>query len=370
MLRKFFATGLFLFATMISFAQENTIVANTTASPTTQVNATEAPPEKKPALTISGSADVYFKYDFRKQGSNNKTSFTNSNNAFAFGMASVKFEHTGSKVSMVADLGFGSRAAEFSYNDQGILAAVKQLYVSYSPISNLKLTAGTWATHVGYELVDPQLNRNYSMSYMFTNGPFTHTGVKADLTVGKSGFMIGISNPTDYRLLPGGQIEKKFVLAQYSVAVTDGIKIYANYVGGKNPDTSIVNQFDLTATIAVTKKFNIGLNTTVNSSKAWDGAKNVDAKSWWGAAAYLNLDPTDVFGLTLRSELFDDKAGVKGFGTSIFANTLSANFKIEGFTFIPELRFENAGLPVYSDKNAVVNQKSAVSFVLAAVYKF
>ena len=367
MLRKFFATGLFLSATLLSFAQQNS-AAIEVVTPTDSVSAET--PEKKPALIISGSADTYFKYDFKKQGSNSKTSFTNSNNAFAFGMASVKFEHAGEKVGMVADLGFGTRAAEFSYNDQGILAAVKQLYVSYSPTSNLKLTAGTWATHVGYELVDPQLNRNYSMSYMFTNGPFTHTGVKADLAVGKSGFMIGISNPTDYRLLPAGQIEKKFVLAQYSLAVTDDIKIFANYVGGKNPDTSIVNQFDLVATIAVSKKFNIGLNTTVNSSKVWDGAKNAEAKSWWGAAAYLNLDPTEVFGLTLRSELFDDKAGVKGFGTSIFANTISANFRVEGFTFIPELRFENAGLPIYSDANAVVNQKSAVSFVLAAVYRF
>ena len=62
----------------------------------------------------------------------------------------------------------------------------------------------SWATHVGYELVDPQLNRNYSMWYMFTNGPFTHTGLKADITKGKHGFMVGISNATDYRIPPDG----------------------------------------------------------------------------------------------------------------------------------------------------------------------
>ena len=31
---------------------------------------------------------------------------------------------------------------------------------------------GKWATHVGYELVDAYLNRNYSMEYMFSYGPF------------------------------------------------------------------------------------------------------------------------------------------------------------------------------------------------------
>lgn len=370
MLRKLFATGSLLTVTLMSsFAQQNTALEVVTPPKDTTATVADEP-EKKPALTISGSADTYFKYDFRKQGSNNKTSFTNANNTFGIGMASVKFEHAGEKVSAVADLGFGPRAMEFAYNDAGIFAAVKQLYVSYAPVEALKFTAGTWATHVGYELVDPQLNRNYSMSYMFTNGPFTHTGVKADITVGKSGFMVGISNPTDLRLLPAGQIEKKFFIAQYSLAATDGIKLYANYVGGKNPDTSIVNQFDLVGTFAVSSKFNIGINATMNNTKAWDGEKNVDPLTWWGAAAYLNFDPTDVFGLTLRSELFDDKDGAKGFGTSIFANTLSANFRVGGFTFIPELRIESAGASIYADKNGVTNEKTAASFLVAAVYKF
>ena len=74
------------------------------------------------------------------------------------GMASVKFEHKGDKVGFVADLGFGTRAQEFAYNDEGITQAIKQLYISYSPAEWIKFTAGTWATHVGYELVDPQLN--------------------------------------------------------------------------------------------------------------------------------------------------------------------------------------------------------------------
>ena len=61
-----------------------------------------------------------------------------------------------------------------------------------------KFTFGKFGTHVGYELLDPQLNKNYSMSYMFTNGPFSHTGFKANLTKGKHGFMLGVSNATDY----------------------------------------------------------------------------------------------------------------------------------------------------------------------------
>ncbi len=368
MLRKLFATVFAVGSISIASAQENSAGTGTNP-PATQTETTE-PEEKKPTLTISGSADVYYRYDFKKQLGNNRTSFTNTQNAFSLGMASVKLEHTGSKVGAVLDLGFGTRATEFSYNETGIFQAVKQAYVSYSPAKDLKFTAGTWATHVGYELVDPQLNRNYSMSYMFTNGPFTHTGLKAEYATGKSTFMVGVSNATDFRMPPTDQINKKFFIAQYSIAPSDKVKIYANYVGGKAPDTSVVNQFDVVGTIAVSNKFNIGVNGTLNRSQAWDGAKNVDGQSWYGVAGYFNYDPTAAFGLTLRSEYFNDEKAVKGLGTTIFANTLSANFKVEGFTFIPELRFESAADPVYFDSKGALNQKGAVSLVLGVVYKF
>lgn len=284
-------------------------------------------------------------------------------------MASVKFEHNIGKVDAVLDLGFGQRAKDFSYTDDGITQAIKQLYITYAPNDWLKFTAGTWATHVGYELLDPQLNRNYSMSYMFTNGPFSHTGLKADLTKGKSGVMIGISNPTDYRKLPTGFINRKFFIAQYSYAATDDVKLYLNYVGGKGLDTSKGNQFDAVVTAAVSKKFSLGVNATYSTIKPWDGVKNISSDKWYGAALYLNVDPKSWCGLTLRSEYFSDKDGLIGIGSSLIANTLSANFKVDGFTLIPEIRIENAKDEIYL-KNDGTPKKTAGSFILAAVYKF
>jgi hypothetical protein len=369
MLQKIFSTVILCLSFSIITKAQSASSETTTETPVALSG--DEPEDPKPVLTITGSADAFLRYDFNKQLSNNKTSFTNSQNAFSLGMASVKFEHSSSKVNVVADLGFGTRAAEFSYNDAGIMAAVKQLYVSYAPADGLKLTAGTWATHVGYELVDPQLNRNYSMSYMFTNGPFTHTGLKAEYAKGKSGFMIGISNPTDFRIMPSGQINRKFALAQYSYAATDAVKFYFNYVGGKNIDTSIINQFDVVATATVSKTFSIGLNGTLNRSKAWDGVekKNLEGQNWWGLAGYFNLDPSSAFGLTLRSEYFNDIKFVKGFGTSLLANTLSANFKLGALTFIPELRYESAGQEIYTDADGA-GSKSTLSFIFGAVYKF
>lgn len=369
MLRKLFAVGIALCTNLLTYSQVNSVAA-ITSIPGAEPKVETLAEEKKPVLTFSGSADMYFRYDFKKQAGNNRTSFTNSQNAFSLGMASFKMEHAGPKVGIVLDFGFGTRASEFSYNETGAFSAIKQAYITYSPTKDLKFTAGSWATHVGYELVDPQLNRNYSMSYMFTNGPFTHTGLKAEYIKGKSAFMLGLSNATDFRTPPTDQINRKFLIAQYSIAPSDKLKIYANYVGGKAPDTSIVNQYDLVATYTISPKFNVALNGTVNHSKKIDGSKYGSPKDWYGLAGYFNYDPTTSFGLSLRSEYFNDKKEVKGLNTRILANTLSANFKVEGFTIIPEMRYETAAAPIYFDSDGIMSKKNALSFILAVVVNF
>jgi len=368
MLQKIIVAAMGLLS--FSFATAQIASVNTDSTVSSPPSESE---KKQPVLTITGSVDAYYKYDFADTKANGFTSFTQTHNAFSLGMASIKFEHKGEKVSAVADLGFGPRAKDFSYTDNGITQAVKQLYISYSPAEWIKFTLGSWATHIGYELLDPQLNRNYSMSYMFTNGPFSHTGLKADVTKGKHGAMLGIANATDFRIPPDGQINKKFLLAQYSFAPNDKVKFYLNYVGGGNPDTSTVNQFDAVITAKISDKFNIGYNGTINSTRFWDGTKNIESQSWWGSALYLNFDPRPWFGLTLRGEYFGDKNHLKIMvapdGCNIFATTLSANFKTGGFIFIPEFRLDNSNKEVFADKGGNSN-KAAASFLFAAIYSF
>src|SRR5882724_3075868 len=300
----------------------------------------KAPDTAKPAapvLAITGSADFYYRYDFNKINTG-LTSFTSSHDQIRLGMATVKLEHKTAKMDMVADLGFGPRAKEFAYNDDGITQAIKQLYISYSPAAWVKFTGGTWATHIGYEVLDAYLNRNYSMSYMFTNGPFSHTGLRADFTVGKSGIMVGVSNPTDFRSVPGNMENNKNLIAQYSFAPSDNCHLFLNYVGGKDATDAKVHQYDLVVTAKASSLFSLGLNGTVNKS-SYPADNYATGHTWWGSAVYLNLDPTPAFGLTLRSEYFSDKDGIKLHPTStstspgakVFANTLSANFKVDGF---------------------------------------
>ncbi|MFZ9687392.1 MAG: outer membrane beta-barrel protein [Chitinophagaceae bacterium] len=322
------------------------------------------------SLKFSGSLDGYVRQDFGEDLTNNKTSFTNSYGKFMLGMLSGKADYTYKKLNVVADIGIGKRAKEFAYNDKGIVSSIKQLYASLNLSDNIKLTAGTWATHVGYEVLDPNVNRNYSMSYMFSYGPFLHTGLKADFTFGKSGFMIGIANPTDYRKAPTGN--KKSLLAQYSLAVNDDIKVYLNYVGGQRPtDQAKTRQIDAVLTSKLSDKVNIGYNGTFSAVKAASSTKN---DFWYGNALYLNYDPRQTIGLTMRTELFSDKKRISAlssaaYGGSIVATTISANVKVGPVMLIPEFRFENCSNKIFHNK--IGSEKNGTSsLVLGAYYKF
>ena len=325
-------------------------------------------------LKITGSVDGYFRYNFNNAKDvpsiNNFTSFTNSHNSFELGMASVKFDYTKGKIGAVADLGFGTRATEFSYNETGILAAVKQAYVTYAPSDKVKFTMGKWATHMGYELLDPQLNRNYSMSHLFSYGPFSHTGLKVDFSLGGGfGLMVGVANPTDYISAP---FAKKNVIAQVS-KTSDIVSAYLNYVGGKDLGDNNVNQIGLTVLAPVSSKFGLGLDAAYKTVDPSAPGSNV---SWWGTALYVNFDPTDKFGISLRGEHFSDEDDVTGYlsGSPVTAGTLSFNIKpVPGLSIIPEFRLDAAKNPIYfknSDSPLSPSQKSTGSFILAAVVSF
>ncbi len=318
---------------------------------------------KRSTTVFTGSVDAYHRYNFSDPPgkTNNLTSFTNSQNSFELGMASLRVDHSFRKVAATVDVGFGRRAQEFSYNDIGnTLTDIKQAYISYSPSDKVKFTFGKWSTHIGYEVLDAYANRNYSMSYGFSFGPFFHTGIKADISLGgKSAFMVGIANPNDYVTAVSNV---KMVLAQFSTASSnDKMKAYLNFVGGTD-----FTQFNLVVTGALSDKFSMAYDGSLQSIKV--GTSN---SPWKSHALYLNFDPTKVFGLTLRGDYFDDRklAPLLGNANKVFATTLSGNFRIDNLTVIPEFRLDNETGAGFTKSNGS-SAKSTASFILAVTYKF
>lgn len=353
MLRKTLSIAILMATTTPLFSQDSTSAA-------------------EPPLKISGYVDAYYRYNFsdpKESFNTGGTSFTNSQNSFQLGMASLKAEYSKGKVSAVADLGFGPRAKEFSYADADYLVPIKQAFVSYAASDAVKFTIGKWATHIGYELVDPALNKNYSMSYMFSYGPFTHTGIKADFSLGKgNGLMVGIANPTD--VTAPSSAPTKTLLGQFS-HVGDKFSAYLNYQGyfgakASLPEASSLNQIGLTLIGTLSDKFSIGYDGTIQSVKNEEAD---ETQSWWGSALYFNFAPTEKFGLCLRTEYFGDEKYALKTGANIFQSTLSANFKIGNLLIIPEIRVDNASQEIF-EKGDGGTSKTTATGILAAVLAF
>jgi Putative beta-barrel porin-2, OmpL-like. bbp2 len=360
------------------------------AAPAPAPKVDSVPPS--PATTFSGSLDLYYRYNFGNASSalnspgnpyantNNLTSFTNSQNSFELGMATIRADHSWAKAGVTVELGFGRRAQEFSYNETSTsnpyyfsLSNIVQAFVYYQLSDKVKITMGKWGTHIGYEVVDAASNRNYSMSYMFSYGPFYNTGIKADISLaGKTAIMVGISNPTDNSTTSAVQ---KMFIAQLSTATPDSKwKFYLNYQGGNNTSYSSLNQFDLVLTGTVTDKFSVGFNATEQTIKY----KPTDTTgNFWGAALYLNADPSPVFGLTLRAEYFDNKNGI-AVAPLIAGNymeyTLTGQIHLGKLTVMPELRLDNSNQEVFysHDDTGITGptSKSTFSALLAATYVF
>lgn len=331
-----------------------------------------------PLVKISGSADVYYKYNFNGNNTDNKTSFTNSHNSFELGMISLKAEHEFKKGSIVADLGFGRRAAEFSYNETpdktgSMEMAIKQLYLSYQVLDRLKISMGSFGTHVGYELLDAYLNRNYSMSYMFSNGPFFSTGVKADITISPAWTaMIGLFNPTDFK--SASWSNSKYVGAQLGYSSTTApVKLYLNYLEGRDTSGVQNHQIDFVATYQVSSLLGLGYNGTISTYNNTRDKDLSGSSKWWGSALYVNLDFTPKFGVSLRGEYFDDYDALKTFadtdGGSVVAGTLSFNYKVGNLTIIPEFRLDKASTDLFNKSNGAPVSTSP-NVLLAATYHF
>jgi hypothetical protein len=330
-----------------------------------------------PATTWGGSADAYYKYDFSKQ-MNGLTSFTNSQDSFELGMASINAAHTFGKASVFVDLGFGKRAGEFSYNettDKDITAKflIKQLFFTYQVTDKFKFVAGSFGTHIGYEVLDAVANKNYSMSYAFSYGPFFNTGIKAQYTSGKFTAMFGITNPTDFKSAMDAGSSQKTYIGQVGYVGETG-SAYLNFTSGSSNPASTDNktQFDLVASKTISDSFGLGFNATYAKTK--NDISSLGDGEWFSLVGYANYSFSPSLLLAYRMEYFDAKDAAPASlgsltGSSVFANTVSLNYKVGKLTIIPELRYDAASEDIFLDSDALPTGGSFYGLI-ATTYSF
>ncbi len=348
-------------------------------------------------FTLSGSIDAYYRVNINSLNKATTpggdefvapgSSFANRP-GFALGMANAVLSYEKGSVGAVADLVFGPRGEDAVFNSSGSSSIVNQLYVYWNVSDKVKLTFGNWNTYLGYEVISPTANFNYSTSYMFSYGPFSHTGLKADFTLDDNwSAMLAVMNPTDFtEYNPFGSYSFGAQLG-YS---TEGGSTYLNFLyGDQDGDYEDLDasenlgdtfQVDLTTGYNLTDAFYLGLNATYNTTAYPDGA-GYDNSGFYGVALYAQYALSETFKLGIRPEYFSefgefgaiDQIGNPNFyddgDANVFAVTLSANAIVGPLTFIPELRLDTASEDAFFDQD-LNGQKSVSSFLLAAVYSF
>ncbi len=131
--------------------------------------------KEEKTFTLSGSVDTYFRGNI--SGGNYDTapgsSFANQP-GFALGMINLVAGYEGEKVGFVADMVYGPRGADAVFGSPaGSAQIVNQLYAYWNVSEKVTFTLGNFNTFLGYEVISPTANFNYSTSYLFSYGPFS-----------------------------------------------------------------------------------------------------------------------------------------------------------------------------------------------------
>lgn len=376
-------------------------------------------------MTISGYIDSYYLTAFNNPQSGNLLgkdqeagpvgrAFDRLTDQFALGLVQTKFAYSNKKSDLVVDLTFGPNAdlANFGntagafnlYKPQstytkalyGTSAAIKQAYFNYRLTPKLSFTVGQFGTHIGYEVIDAPLNYNYSLSNLFNNGPFYHIGLKAAYAINdKTSLMVGVVNNWDNLTDDNKQ---KSLISQFMFKPLDTWTVYLNWIGGSGDDpylTTLVqggslptafsnyqrNLFDVTTNFQVTPKFYLGLNAAYGWYKFHTDSnvdKNVvsdkfgsNTPSWGGFALYSNYAISDVIGVGIRYEHFEDTHGVRYFQATNNSLTITTPITLAAgkLQLKPEFRLDTTPGNYYENsRGEAVGSQSTLG--VAFIYKY
>ena len=312
------------------------------------------------SIEFSGSVDTYFRTNLSGGDKLDApaSSFANLN-GFALGMVNVKAEQSTSQGGFVADLVFGPRGTDAVFASPYYSATgniVNQLYAYWNASEKLTLTLGNFNTFLGYEVISPVDNFHYSTSYLFSYGPFSHTGLKADYALSDDqSLMVAIMNPTDLTEMNDVDL--------YTYGLQYGFKgTYLNFLYGKQAvDADATFQADLTGSYELSDKFSLGLNASYNET--------INAGGFYGAALYPAIAIKDGFDAGLRVEYFKElEAGGVAYGASnsVIDATLTTSYTTKDLRLIAELRLDQSSTAQF---NSMTSDQLS-SFILAAVYSF
>ena len=274
---------------------------------------------------------------------------------------------------------------------------VTQAFMNYAD-GALTVQAGKYATLAGAEVISAVGDKNYSRSWMFGWGPYTHTGLRATYAASdKVTVITGVNNGWDQTVpvsasgatgSTGPTGELSVVLAPNSVVtwattLLDGVAQGSSAASGfASSGTMLGNRtyVDSVLTINATDKLNLVADYAHGQQQNVILPTGTVGNATWDAiAAYANYQFTEVWRGSYRFERFNDPDGYRSqlyltasapTGQVLTGNTLTVGYAVtKALELRGEVRFDQSSVNAFQSADGS-GTSTQHSFGLEAVAQF
>lgn len=341
------------------------------------------------AVTVSGVVEAYYTYNFNRPGSGDNVFLYNYRDAqLGLNLADVR---VGKLATPASRTGFLVRLIEGDVRDRtiapddfdNVLEAYGTLLVPLGE-RDLKVDAGQFVTHIGFETVDLGTNPNFSKSLLFQfPAPFYNAGVRAAYTLSPTttvtGFLLNRYNGTNDSgnrdIAPGFQITQ--ALSPTSSVILNGLGSRENLGTTSAPNNKQQNILDLVYTNQVTP------TTRIAAEALYRWGKNSDDNSYgaYGVAGYGQFTLGSGNLLSLRGEFLQtDEAN-----TPVAANPsgtedvqlaeITVTYELRSGLFpgvrtLLEYRYDRSDEPFFAGRNEGTLKKNQSTLTIAQAFSF
>ena len=356
----------------------------------------EKPTANTPApapIAITGNIEANYTYNFNRPSSYSNTYLFNSNEGqFSLNLADI---HIGRQATDASRVGFLVRLIEgevkrrvFNPGEYGttdnpnVLEAYGTYLVPFHG-KDLKVDAGQFATHVGYETIEVGTNNFFSRSFLFQfPEPLYNAGVRASIAtsdkVTLSGYIYnrynGVYDPDNRELAPGFQIA-------YNPSANTGIIL--NGLGSREnlnvTTTPALNKQQNILNLILSHQFSGSFKGVLEGVYRWGKDAGNDKYDLGGGAAYGIFTMKNGNTFALRGEYVSPSNVTVTTGMSSLTGSYELHSGLfPGLRTLLEYRYDKAGRDFFADKNSASVtgagvgglKKSQSTLTIGQVYSF